>query len=254
MHLSDYIGTIDSDIISADIYPLYIDNETGEISTYGHWLRNLDILADACRSSGRDLWVITQAAGNAKEEGGGMRHCDDSKDQRWQNYVSLAFGAQAIIYGCFYGGWWDQSSHMIDNSGSRTGTYYAVQEVNREMAAFADKYGKYKIQGTALYNRLNPDCAGAELDITKVQKIYQPIMLTKDPVLCGCFSEKDGNGKAYVFTNMYEPQTDKEAAFSATFPGAKSITVYKGGTATRIESCTFKITLENREGIFVTVD
>ena len=83
-----------------------------------------------------------------------MRHCDDSKDQRWQNYVSLAFGAQAIIYGCFYGGWWDQSSHMIDNSGSRTGTYYAVQEVNREMAAFADKYGKYKIQGTALYNRL----------------------------------------------------------------------------------------------------
>ena len=132
MHLSDYIGTIDSDLISADIYALYIDNETGKLSTYGHWLRNLDILAEACRASGRDLWVITQAAGNAKEEGGGMRHCDDPKDQRWQNYVSLAFGAKAIIYGCYYTGWWDQSSHMIDNSGKRTATYYAVQQVNRE--------------------------------------------------------------------------------------------------------------------------
>ena len=254
IHLSDYIGTIDSDIISADIYPLYIDNETGKLSTYGHWLRNLDILAEACRASGRDLWVITQAAGNAKEEGGGMRHCDDPKDQRWQNYVSLAFGAKAIIYGCFYTGWWDQSSHMIDNSGKRTATYYAVQQVNREMSAFADIYGKYEIQGTALYNRRNPDCAGAELDISKAAQKYQPITLTRDPVLCGCFTEKAGRGRAYVFTNMYEPETGKEATFSAAFPGAKRITVYRMGEKTVIDGSTLTLTLENREGVFVTVE
>ena len=254
MHLSDYIGTVDSDIISADIYPLYIDNATGKLNTYGHWLRNLDILADACRASGRDLWVITQAAGNAKEEGGGMRHCDNAEDQRWQNYVSLAFGAKAIIYGCYYTGWWDQSSHMIDNSGKRTATYYAVQQVNSEMAAFAETYGNYEIQGTTLYNRLNPDCAGAELDISKAGKKYQPVTLTKDPVLCGCFTEKDGDGSAYVFANMYEPDTGKEAAFSATFPGAKSITVYRMGEKTVIDGSTLTLTLENREGVFVTVD
>ncbi len=254
MHLSDYIGTVDSDIISADIYPLYIDNETGKLNTYGHWLRNLDILADACRASGRDLWVITQAAGDAKEAGGGMRHCDDPKDQRWQNYVSLAFGAKAIIYGCFYTGWWDQSSHMIDNDGNRTATYYAVQQVNGEMAAFAQDYGKYEIQGTMLYNRRNRDCAGAELAITKAAKKYRPGMKTKDPVLCGCFTEKDGDGAAFVFTNMYEPDTGKEALVTASFPGAKRITVYRMGEKTVIDGNTLTLTLENREGVFVTVD
>ena len=254
MHLSDYIGTVDSDIISADIYPLYIDNATGKLSTYGHWLRNLDILAEACRASGRDLWVITQAAGDAKEANGGMRHCDTPEDQRWQNYVSLAFGAKAIIYGCYYTGWWDQSSHMIDNSGNRTATYYAVQQVNREMSAFAEVYGNYEIQGTTLYNRLNPDCAGAELDISKAGKKYQPITLTRDPVLCGCFTEKDGDGRAYVFANMYEPDTGKEATFTATFPGAKSVTVYRKGEKTVIKGGVLNMTLDSREGVFVTVE
>lgn len=78
--------------------------------------------------------------------------------------------------------------------------------------------------------------------------------MTKDPLLCGCFTEKDGNGKAYVFTNMHEPETGKEATFSATFPGAKSITVYRMGEKTVINGCTLTLTLENREGVFVTVD
>jgi len=96
-------------------------------------------------------------------------------------------------------------------------------------------YGKYEIQGTALYNRLNPDCAGAELDISKAAKKYQPITLTKDPVLCGCFTEKTGSGKAYVFANMYEPDTEKEAVFLATFPGAKHITVLPYGREDRTQ-------------------
>lgn len=144
---------------------------------------------------------------------------------------------------------------MIDNSGKRTATYYAVQQVNREMSAFADIYGKYEIQGTALYNRRNPDCAGAELDISKAAQKYQPITLTRDPVLCGCFTEKAGRGRAYIFfTNMYEPETGKEATFSAAFPGAKRITVYRMGEKTVIDSSTITLTLENREGVFVTVE
>ena len=253
MHVNDYISAIDSDIISVDIYPLNIDNETGKLSTYEYWLRNLDILADACRATGRDLWVVTQAAGDSVEEGGGKRHCDTPEDQRWQNYVSIAFGAKAIIYGCYYTGWWDQSSHMIDDSGNRTDTYYAVQQVNEEMAVFAEEYGKYENHGAVIYNRANPYCAGAKLGLVKIDDQYKPKMVTAAPVLCGCFTEKDGDGSAYVFTNMYEPQTGKRATFKATFPGATAITVYRMGEVTEIEGDTLKLTLENREGVFVTV-
>ena len=251
-HVSDYLGQIDSDIVSVDIYPLNVSPETGERSTYEYWLRNLDILAEGCRLTNRDLWVITQAAGDT-DGGGAKRHCDTVEDQRWQNYVSLAFGAKAIIYGCYYTGWWDASSHMIDADGNRTATYYAVQQANRELAAFADVYGRYQNHGAVLYNRLNPNAAGAKLPLTKIDRQYQPNVLTAAPVLCGCFTEKEGDGSAFVFTNMYEPEPGKAATFTASFPGAKSLTVYRKGGATVIPGSRLTLTLGSEEGVFVTV-
>lgn len=250
MHLSDYIGTIDSDIISVDIYPLDVDQLTGKSATYDSWLRNLDILADACRATGRDLWVITQAAGTAGS-GGGKRWCDSMEDQRWQNYVTLSFGTKAIIYACYYTGWWDSGSHMISDEGARTDTYYAVQQVNAEMEAFASIYGKYENHGAVLYN--GKKAAGARLGLVKIDDAYQPAVETDAPLLCGCFTETDGSGKAFVFTNMYEPQTGNEAAFTAAFAGAKSITLYRKGEITEIAGDMLTLTLENREGVFVTV-
>ena len=255
MHVSDYIGTVDSDIISVDIYPLSV-NEKGELGTYMHWMRNLDILAEACRETGRDLWVITQAAGLADLDEGenAYRFCATVEDQRWQNYTAIAFGAKAIIYGCYYGGWWRPESHMLDDSGERTDTYYAVQQVNREMSVFAEEYGRYENRGAVMYNRIHPKASGVSLGTTRVKAKHRPLMLTAAPVLCGCFTEKEGDGRAYVFNNMFDPQTGKEAPFTAVFPGAKRLTLYRKGEKTVIEGGTLKLTLDSREGVFVTVD
>ena len=255
MHVSDYIGTVDTDIISVDIYPLSVKGN-GELQTYMHWMRNLDILAEACRETGRDLWVITQAAGLADIDDGipSYRYCKTVEDQRWQNYTAIAFGAKAIIYGCYYGGWWNGDSHMLNNAGERTDTYYAVKQVNEEMSVFAEEYGKYENHGAVMYNRIKSEASGVSLGTTKVDARYRPVMLTSAPVLCGCFTEKEGDGRAYVFNNMYDPQTGKTASFTATFPGAKSVTVYRKGEKTVISGCTLKMTLDSREGVFVTVD
>ena len=56
------------------------------------------------------------------------------------------------------------------------------------------------------------------------------------------------------FTNMYEPQTGKEASFTATFPGAETITVYRDGEKTEIAGETLELTLASRGGAFVTVE
>ena len=88
----------------------------------------------------------------------------------------------------------------------------------------------------------------------KVDEKYKPVVTTAAPVLCGCFTEKEGDGRAYVFANMYEPETGKDARFTATFPGAKSITMYRKGEATEIKGDTLTLKLENREGVFVTVN
>ena len=122
------------------------------------------------------------------------------------------------------------------------------------LSAFADVYGDYENHGAVLFNRANPNAAGAKLGLVKIDKKYQPAVLTAAPVLCGCFTEKEGDGSAYVFANMYEPQTGKDAPFTATFPGAESITVYRKGEVTEIAGDTLRLTLENREGVFVTVN
>ena len=95
--------------------------------------------------------------------------------------------------------------------------------------------------------------AGAFLGLTNVDEQYKPLVATAAPLLCGCFTEKEGDGSAYVFANMYEPQTGRSASFTATFPGAESVTVYRKGVSTFIPGNRLSLTLENEEGVFVTV-
>ncbi len=248
-HISDYIGTFDLDILSVDIYPLHWNAGTHkQEASYDKWLRNLDILSEACRLNNIDYWVITQAAGEAN---GGMKYCDSDRDQRWQNYVTLAFGPKAIIYACYYTGWWDGDSHLINNAGERTDTYYAVQKVNNEMAPFADVYGNYEHVGTYLPNKLF--AAGAKLDLVGVKDEDKPRTETIDPLLTGIFKEKNGDGKAFVFTNMYETMANKTASFKSTFEGASEITLYRMGSKTVINGDTLSLILQPGEGVFVTV-
>ena len=122
------------------------------------------------------------------------------------------------------------------------------------MSVFAEEYGKYENRGTVMYNRINPKASGVSLGTTRFKAKYKPVMLTAAPVPCGCFTEKEGDGRAFVFTNMFSPQTGKTAPFTAIFPGAKSITLYRKGEKTVINGSALKMTLESREGVFVTVD
>ncbi len=253
-HVSDYINTIDTDYICVDIYPLdrqVKKDGTVTLSTYNLWLRNLDILSEACRKTNRDLWVITQATGQTNTESG-KRFCDTPEDIRWQAYTSLAFGAKAIIHACYNGGWWNTDSHLIDSNGNRTDTYYAVQKADKELSAFADIYGKYEHKGAYLENGI---LAAGNLTHTLItlDDKYKPETETLSPVLIGAFTEKDGDGKAYSVVNMWEPNTKLNAPVKLTFPGVEEITYYRKGVETTVTGDILNITLETGEGIFVTV-
>ena len=249
-HTADYIRAIDTDYISVDIYPY---------KTYGtndNWLHNLDILAEACRDTGRDLWVITQAAGNAvnKTDGESQRWCDQKSDQLQQDYASLAFGAKAIIYACLQTGWWDADSHMLTYAGERTDTFRAVQAANAELAPFAREYGKYDWRGAYLVNAARTAGSRYELANCPAKKDRLRIS-TPDGLLVGCFDAKEGGGKAYVIANMMELLDQKTASLCVTFPKGAAVTVYGGGeTKSYPDGGRVEITLEPGDGRFVTVD
>lgn len=245
-HVSDYINTIDTDYISVDIYPLDTDD-----GTYGGWLMNLDVLAGACRDTNRDLWVITQACGG--DEGNSKRFCDTPEDIRWQMYTTLSFGAKAIIHACYGSGWWSRDSHLIDASGNRTDTYYAVKTVDAELKKFAEVYGNYVWDGAFLTNGLLAQ--GTESGyIYNTPEDKGCCVVTLSPVLMGAFTAKDGGSRAYTFVNMSNTARDCEAAFTATFDGAEKITVYRLGEKYVLTGNTLSLTLANEEGVFVTVE
>ncbi|HZK39674.1 MAG TPA: hypothetical protein VFD23_05940 [Clostridia bacterium] len=255
-HISDYINHIDTDYISVDIYPLGVrtdDKGNRILRTDERWLRNLDVLAEACRETGRDLWVITQAAGNDIVDGGRKRYCDTPEDIRWQAYVSLAFGTKAIIHACYSGGWWDSDSHLIDANGNRTDTYYAVQTVDNELKTFADIYGAYDNLGAFLH--IGAAAAGTKYGfLMPVAKDAKPDVASLSPLLVGCFAGKDGSSKAFSVVNMNEPQTGRSAKAKLTFDDVAKITIYQKGVATVINAKTCSLNLENREGVFITVE
>lgn len=253
LHVSDYINTIDTDYICVDIYPLRQTVKNGNIKkeTYNLWLRNLDILSEACRETNRDLWVITQSAGETATESG-TRFCDTPADIRWQMYVSLAFGAKALIHACFDGGWWSRDSHCINANGDRTDTYYAVQKVNSELMSFRDIYGKYENKGAYLVNGI---LASGNLTntLTPLDSKYKLNVKSESPLLIGSFTETEGDGRAYSIVNMWEPQTGFNAKANIVFAGATEITVYQKGVQTVVNGDTLTLNLENSEGVFVTV-
>ena len=250
-HVGEYLRTIDTDYISFDIYP-YNDTET-----HDDWLHNLDILAEACRETNRDLWVITQAAGNVvhKTDGGNKRWCDQKYHQLQQGYASMAFGAKAIVYACFQDGWWDAESHMVTADGQPTDTYYAVQAANAEFAPFAKLYGAYQWRGAYQVNSLR--VAGTrypEFSNGLPGSARLPVQ-SKDGLLVGCFDAKQGAGKAYILANMNELLEEKTAECSVSFPEGKKVTVYGGGEIKEYANGgKIDFTLMPGDGRFVTVD
>ena len=246
-----YIKTIDTDYISLDIYPYY-KTERDKPYTLSMWLHNLDILAEACRGTGRDLWVVTQAAGEARQADT-SRYCDRKCDQLQQAYASLAFGAKAIVYACYQAGWWDSGSHMVTDGGEPTGTYYAVQAVNGELRGFAEIYGEYEWLGAYTVN--NHKVAGARYGLSNGLPKSERLRLgSKDGLLVGCFGKKEGGGRAYVVANMMELGKDKAAVCAVEFPEGKPVAVYGGGEVRAYENGgRVELSLDPGDGRFIVV-
>ncbi len=258
-YVSDYINKIRTDYICVDIYPYSsdVDARGNEVKSTGKWyLRNLDILAEACRETGRDLWVITQAAGetkDGKENSGSPRFCDEVSDISQQAFASLAFGSKAIIHGEFANkGWWNLDSHMINAEGKPTETYYSVKTVNEWMKAFAEEYGKYTYRSTYLINKLK--IAGFDRGTLETTVESEKINIcTTNGLLVGTFSGEN-DSKAYIITNMEELNNNVTAKAKFTVPDGKTAVIYQQGkTASFAGGEEVELTLTAGEGVFATI-
>ena len=256
-YVAEFISTVDTDVLSVDIYPLRLSG--GKRQTGDTWLLVLEALAEAARDTGRDLWAITQAGGTyGRPEDiaiwGEVWTPNTLPDQLQQDYASLAFGAKAIIYAMLQGGWYSDGSHMLDKDGNKTETYDAVQQANAQLRPFAEKYGEYNWRGAYLVKSWK--AAGARYDLFNgLPKKERPKISSCDGLLVGCFDKNEGDGNAYVITNIMELRDEKTAACAVTFPAGKAVTVYGGGEVkTYTNGGRVELTLGPGDGRFITVE
>ncbi len=257
VHVSEYINKIATDYICVDIYPMKAKlNALGKKEKYtdGNWIRNLDVLAEACRDTGRDLWVITQAAGLTKdgEKDGNMRWVEDECDISQQFYASLAFGTKAVIHALFgSAGWWDTDSHMIGSNGLPTPTYYAAAAVDADAKAFAEEYGKYDYTSTYYIN--SALCAGRNSGRLACEiPEERGNIASSGGLLVGTFTGENSS-KAYIVANMEELNKENDVPFSFTLADGATAVVYRGGEKL-VFTESFRLTLDPGEGVFITVD
>jgi hypothetical protein len=127
-HIQRYCECIPSDYLCYDFY-LY------SINVAKHY-ENLCVVADACRNTGRSMWIILQV--NSLDPAVWI----SENNLRFQAYTSMAFGAENITWGCYTAGWWN--NQVLDSEGNKTEQYAKLQKINAEIRTIGEDYMKYR--------------------------------------------------------------------------------------------------------------
>ncbi len=127
-HIAQYCRYVPTDYICYDFYMYSINVAKA--------YENLRVVSNACRATGRDMWIVLQVNSSRPEEW-------MSEDQlRFQAYSAMAFGAKNIIWACYTAGWWH--NQVLDENGEKTEQYGKLRKVNGEIRRIADEYMRFE--------------------------------------------------------------------------------------------------------------
>ena len=131
-YIDEYARCVKSDYICYDYY-MYSTSVAGAYE-------NLRIVANKCRETGRDLWIVLQVNSNRPQEWMSVSQL------RHQAYTALAFGARSINWACWTAGWWH--NQVLDEKGHPTQQYAKMCTINRELHAMGERYMRYRNRST----------------------------------------------------------------------------------------------------------
>jgi len=257
-YIDNYCNTVDTDYICYDVYPF--DNFS--VGIYNAYLENMDIVATACRESGRDFWIISQAGGNKPE------NVLNKSQMSWQSYLSLAYGAVAITHACYTPCWWADNTSIVTQKGVRNDLWEITKNLNNEIHSLSDTYMQYRSTGvftvggteTLKDQMIAQNERSAARGFTKKTAEGFRLVQTDDAVLVGCFDKKDGDGSAAMFVNMvnpYDMNADATVTFRTEGIFPKKVTAYIGGIAKELKPSllgVYTLNLSSGEGVFVIVE
>lgn len=243
-YIDRYCKNIPADYLSYDFY--YLQPAAGPRKAYA----NLRIVADACRDTGRDMWVTVQV--NSLDPKAWVT----LNQLRFQAFSALAYGARSITWACYTAGWWD--NQVVDKEGNKTQQYEKLKEVNAELHTIGKQYMKYTRNTTVC---VGFDASGMpEGEKSKSVRAYEDQTFSglsaSCPLLVGQMQAKDGGaGKALFVMAADDPldKAPKKHTLRFKAPG-REISILGGDgylPMRRDGSDWYECTISSNEGILI---
>ena len=167
-HISEYCKHVPLPYISYDFYP-YMRTDTANKAFRLKMYDNFNIVAEACRKTGRDFWYIPQV--NSRYED---RHMTVNT-LRFQAFAAMAFGAVSITWACYTPGWW--KNNVIRPDGTKNPEYARLQKVNAEIRQLATPFMRFRNTATHF------------VDFPATEKLDTVGIPVKKSVTCGPFAD-----------------------------------------------------------------
>jgi len=243
-HIEEYCKNVPADYICYDFYLYSINVEKA--------YDNLCVVADACRRTGRDMWIVLQV--NSSDPNVWM----SENMLRFQAYTAMAFGAQNIIWACYTAGWWH--NQVIDKEGKKTEQYNKLKKVNKEIATLAVPYMNYRCTATHFIGFDNENLGMlSQQSIEELNNGYfRGLRSDKgQQLVVGDFTSKTNNGKKAVFVLAADDYMDQNnTASKLVFHcDARTIVAYDGNGKVPVKynkrTGEYSIDIKSNQGIFI---
>jgi len=246
-YLDEYIDKVPTDYICVDIYPCHHVN--GIKKTYKGYVKNIEMVADACRKSGREFWVCLQSCTWSPEN----VRIPDEADMRWQVYTMMSYGVKNCLY-YVYAYLPNHFGTPIDENGNKTPLWYICKDIYEELDNYASVFSLYKNLGAYSHNNSK---ATPYLNMDNPYRGVKVIseIVCEDALLIGYFEKKEGKGSAFTLVNMSDLVLNKSVDIKLKING-EIVTAYINGQANVLipEDGYYKFDLESGNGVFVTVE
>ncbi len=238
-YIDRYVAEVPTDYISYDFY-MYANTVENAFS-------NLWTVADACRDTGRSLWIVLQV--NSSREDAVM----SLNQLRFQAYTALAFGAELISWGCYTVGWW--YNNVLDENGNKTAQYEKLAAMNAELHALGEPYMRYRRTATAF--------VGFDTVMRGAAEHYSDgyvRMLREEsgaPLLVGAMIGRHTSDHAYMLCACDDPHDVAGRENCVVFRAdGRGVVLHSGGRETRLlpdEEGIYRFSLPSSHGVLLEV-
>ena len=234
-HIASYCKNVPANYICYDFY-LY------SINVHQAY-ENLRVVSNACKETGRSMWIVLQVNSNKKEQ------WITENELRFQAYTAMAFGAENIIWACYTAGWWH--NQVLDDNGEKTQQYDKLRTVNSEIHHLGKNYMKYR--------RVATDFVGFKstewLKDVKQQPVesftnglFSALRATDNaPLVVGSMVSRKHGGKEALFICAADDPYDRK-------PIHHTITFKTDGRKLKATGGRGELTLQRNENGYYTID